>query len=193
MAIFQCTDSWVNRKHTHVHNNRIGCDSRCDFIPETESDVSTSLVGILVMQDVQLGTLMALMPFFVESKSSPGETQRTVPLWVLQLLQVLFGFTFLLITTTGLATRKLDRFYRWVCVCGGGGRGKGRGEGEAGGGNTCVLLLVYSACYADCNVITVVFPQVIQLHIQEIREHSTWSSGCLFCTPLGKPSTCTRA
>ena len=38
----------------------------------SESDIGTSLGGILVMQDIQLGTLMALLPFFMESKSPHG-------------------------------------------------------------------------------------------------------------------------
>ena len=83
-------------------------------IPDPELDISTSLVGILVMQDVQLGILMAVMPFFMEEEVHSAKSSWTIPSGVLHLVQVMLGFTFLLLTTRGLTTRKLDRFYRCV-------------------------------------------------------------------------------
>ena len=75
-------------------------------------------MGTLVMQDVQLGTLMALIPFFVEGGGARGKGGRdrsrygySVEL-MLQILQLLFGFTLLLVVARGMTTRVLERFYR---------------------------------------------------------------------------------
>ena len=75
-------------------------------------------MGTLVMQDVQLGTLMALIPFFVEGGGAQGKGGRdrsgygySVEL-MLQILQLLFGFTLLLVVARGMTTRVLERFYR---------------------------------------------------------------------------------
>ena len=88
-------------------------------IPPTDTgpDILSSLMGTLVMQDVQLGTLMALIPFFVEGGSrGKGGRERSrygysVEL-ILQILQLLFGFTLLLLVARGITTRVLERFYR---------------------------------------------------------------------------------
>ena len=71
------------------------------------------------MQDVQLGILMAVMPFFMEGEVHSAKSSWAIPSGVLHLVQVMLGFTFLLLTTRGLTTRKLDRFYRCVASLGG--------------------------------------------------------------------------
>ena len=71
----------------------------------------------MVMQDVQLGILMAVMPFFMEEEAHSTKSPWSIPSSVLHLVQVMIGFTFLLVTTRGLTIRKLDRFYRCAQLC----------------------------------------------------------------------------
>ena len=98
----------------YAHHDSLFCPHS---IPDPELDISTSLVGILVMQDMQLGILMAVMPFFMEGEVHSTKSPWSIPPGVLHLVQVMVGFTFLLLTTRGLTTRRLDRFYRYVlCV-----------------------------------------------------------------------------
>ena len=73
----------------------------------SDSDLSTSLGGLMVIQDIQVGFLVALMPFM-------GGSDSGWLLWVLQLLQVIFGFPLLLLLTRGLTSRLLEMFYRSV-------------------------------------------------------------------------------
>ena len=84
----------------------------CSSVPSlvesgSDSDLSTSLGGLMVIQDIQVGFLVALMPFM--SGSDSGWL-----LWALQLLQVIFGFPLLLLLTRGLTSRLLGMFYRSV-------------------------------------------------------------------------------
>ena len=79
-------------------------------LKESDSDMATPLAGLLVIQDIQLGFLVALMPFINKSDVS-------WLFWVLQLLQVVFGFPLLLFLTRGLTSKLLEKFYRLVhCV-----------------------------------------------------------------------------
>ncbi len=71
----------------------------------SHSDLATPLVGLLVVQDIQLGLLVALMPFMRGSDSS-------WLFWALQLIQVVFGFPLLLFLTRGLTYRLLEVFYK---------------------------------------------------------------------------------
>ncbi len=85
-----------------------------------ESEVADSVVGILMMQDLQLGTLVALLPFFQDWTTTSGEGGGgagggkgrgwMVPL--LQLLQVLFGFPLLVLIFRLIAVRTGDKFHR---------------------------------------------------------------------------------
>jgi hypothetical protein len=61
------------------------------------------------MQDVQLGILMALLPFF---EGGSGPTQ-SVGVWLLQLLQVLFGLPVLVLVARSIANRVIGKFYRY--------------------------------------------------------------------------------
>ena len=73
-----------------------------------------SVRGVLSMQDIQLGMLMALLPFFGAGK---GHTHLFSMARFLQLLQILFGLPALVLVVRSLATRVIGRFYRYVCVC----------------------------------------------------------------------------
>ena len=82
---------------------------------EPESDVSNMLNGILVMQDIQLGMLVALIPFFASSSSSsssPSTSGLSTFLWFMQILQVTVGFPLLIIVARGVTMKLLDKFYR---------------------------------------------------------------------------------
>jgi len=70
----------------------------------SNTDLTTPLAGVLVVQDIQLGFLVAIMPFMVESDAN-------WLLWALQLLQVISGFPLLLFLTRGLTSRLLESFY----------------------------------------------------------------------------------
>ncbi len=65
------------------------------------------LMGILVMQDVQLGLLMAVMAFF-----SPGHTHQWKGALFVQFVQFVLGFCLLVVAAHLMATKLLDRFYR---------------------------------------------------------------------------------
>ena len=64
------------------------------------------------MQDIQLGTLMALLPFF--EGRAPGEDPTHPVVWLFQLLQVLFGLPALVLLGRSLATRVIGRVHRYV-------------------------------------------------------------------------------
>ena len=75
--------------------------------PEAEPDVAGALIGIIVMQDLQRGLLMSLMPFFVESypQASWGYT-------LFLFVKLVLGFIALLVLVRMLTTRVLDGLYR---------------------------------------------------------------------------------
>ena len=77
------------------------------------SGVGGHLSGLLVMQDIQLGTLVALMPLFADSPA-PQSHWNIAPILYgfLQLLQTLCGFCLLVIVARQLTTRILEKFYR---------------------------------------------------------------------------------
>ena len=85
---------------------------------EPEPDLVDSVRGVLLMQDIQLGVLMALLPFFEggasETDPSPSSRQPSGVFWLLQLLQVLFGLPAVVLLLRSLATRLVGRFYRYV-------------------------------------------------------------------------------
>ena len=79
-----------------------------------ESDMMDSVNGILMMQDLQLGTLVALLPFFGGGDLSPDHTQKLgTVVSALQLVQVLFGFPLLVFIFRFLAAKIVDRFHRF--------------------------------------------------------------------------------
>ena len=69
------------------------------------------LNGILVMQDIQLGMLVALIPFFTDSPSNSSSEISTL-FWVLQVIQVTVAFPLLIIVARGVTTKFLEKFYR---------------------------------------------------------------------------------
>lgn len=73
-----------------------------------ESEFGSSLLGLLVMQDIQLGLLMALMPFF-----SAGHTHHTKTTFITGFLQFVFGFCLLVVVAQLMASKLLDKFYRY--------------------------------------------------------------------------------
>lgn len=79
-------------------------------IPDLECNVVDSVRGVLLMQDVQLGILMALLPFF-QGGTGPAQS---VGVWLLQLLQVLFGLPVLVLVVRSLATRVIGKFHRYA-------------------------------------------------------------------------------
>ena len=73
------------------------------------------LNGLLVMQDIQLGTLVALIPLFADRPASVGGWNIAALFYgFLQLLQTLCGFFLLVIIARQLTTRMLERFYRYT-------------------------------------------------------------------------------
>ena len=107
------------------------------FFSVPELDMVDYVSGILMMQDIQLGTLMALLPFFEGGAFSKYHTHHpTIALWVLQLVQVLFGFPLLVLIFRLLAARIVEKFHRfvhnftWLHLGGGGGRRHSPSIGE---------------------------------------------------------------
>ena len=85
------------------------------FCVVAESEVADSVSGILMMQDLQLGTLVALLPFFEGWSLSKEEAEPQAHSWLmrsLQLLQVLFGFPLLVLVFRVIASRTGDRFHK---------------------------------------------------------------------------------
>ncbi len=83
--------------------------------PDPELDIIDSVSGVLMMQDIQLGTIMALIPFLEGGVSEEGFTyQYNVVMWVLRCLQILVGFPALVVILRFLAMRTVARLYRWV-------------------------------------------------------------------------------
>ena len=80
---------------------------------DPETDVVDSVSGVLMMQDIQLGMLMALLPFF-EGGASGGSLahQHSVVLWLVHLVQVIFGFPVLVFLLRSLVTRVAGKVYR---------------------------------------------------------------------------------
>lgn len=77
------------------------------------TDSASYLNGLLVMQDVQLGTLVALMPLFADNPASLGVWNITALFYgFLQLLQTLCGFCLLVIIARQLTNRALEKFYK---------------------------------------------------------------------------------
>ena len=68
------------------------------------------------MQDLQLGTLVALMPFFSDRGGGGGGGRGEQWRWGVQLLQVVLGFAVLLVAVRGLSMRAMERFYRCTIV-----------------------------------------------------------------------------
>ena len=74
---------------------------------EAEPDIAGALIGIIVMQDLQRGLLMSLMPFFAESHP---ETSWAYTLFLF--VKLVLGFIVLLVIVRVLTTRVLDGLYR---------------------------------------------------------------------------------
>ena len=68
------------------------------------------LDGIFVMQDIQLGMLVALIPFFTDS---PSNSSSGSLFWFLQIIQVTVAFPLLIIVARGVTTKLLEKFYRY--------------------------------------------------------------------------------
>lgn len=78
-------------------------------------DVAGHLNGLLVMQDIQLGTLVAIIPLFADRPASLGSWNVAAILYgFLQLLRTLCGFCLLVIIARQLTTRMLEKFYRYI-------------------------------------------------------------------------------
>ena len=86
-------------------------DEQLALTREAEPDVAGALIGIIVMQDLQRGLLMSLMPFFVESypQASWGYT-------LFLFVKLVLGFIALLVLVRMLTTRVLDGLYRLLEV-----------------------------------------------------------------------------
>lgn len=69
------------------------------------------LDGILVMQDIQLGMLVALIPFFADSPSNHSSGLNSF-IWFLQIVQVTVAFPLLIIVARGITTKLLEKFYK---------------------------------------------------------------------------------
>eukprot|EP00731_Ephydatia_muelleri_P030143 Em0021g666a len=78
---------------------------------DAEPDVAGALIGIIVMQDLQRGLLMSLMPFFVGSypQASWGYT-------LFLFVKLVLGFVALMVMVRVLTTRVLDGLYRLLEV-----------------------------------------------------------------------------
>lgn len=101
-----CTSShYIHMLKCHLHIFPFPVPSITSSEPS--SDIATPLAGLLVLQDIQLGFIVALMPFINKSDIS-------WVFWVLQLLHVVFGFPLVLFLTRGLTSRILEKFYRFV-------------------------------------------------------------------------------
>ena len=120
----QCISLSAHTVHTNVATYMCvtcallyGCTrlvSLCAAPPDAEPDVAGALIGIIVMQDLQRGLLMSLMPFFVGSypQASWGYT-------LFLFVKLVLGFVALMVMVRVLTTRVLDGLYRYpVCVCG---------------------------------------------------------------------------
>ena len=67
------------------------------------------------MQDIQLGTLMALIPFLEGGVSEQDSTyQYSVVIWILRVFQILLGFPILIFILRFLAMKTIARVYRYV-------------------------------------------------------------------------------
>ena len=91
------------------------CMCVCLIVPDSE--LTDWVVGILMMQDLQLGTLVALLPFFEGWSLPEGVAREKTLVWgwlvkCLQLLQVLFGFPLLVLVFRLCAGRMGDRIHR---------------------------------------------------------------------------------
>ena len=78
-----------------------------------------SVGGVLLMQDVQLGTLMALLPFFEDEGDEDGDPAQSFWLsgkflWFLQLLQVVFGLPVVVLVLRSAGTRIIGKYHRYV-------------------------------------------------------------------------------
>jgi hypothetical protein len=66
------------------------------------------------MQDIQLGMLVALIPFFTDS---PSNSSSGSLFWFLQIIQVTVAFPLLIIVARGVTTKLLEKFYGYLEMC----------------------------------------------------------------------------
>ena len=93
-------------------------------ISDAELDVVESVSGVLIMQDVQRGRLMALLPFFEgggSSEQGAGDASSQASYWpssqlywFLQLFQGLFGLPMLVLLLRSIGTRLIGKFHRYM-------------------------------------------------------------------------------
>ena len=113
--------------------NQLSCTSFINiFSPFLDHDILGTLQGMLVSQDVLLGLLMALMPFFSDMSSSFFSL-------LLRFLQLVVGFIFLLLFTRLLSQHMLEPVFKVLLSL------KGRTESLLLGSlSICFLLLTVS-------------------------------------------------
>ena len=83
--------------------------------PQSE-DVSNLLLGLLVVQDIQLGGVVALLPLLAP-QTSPGASTS----WsrVAGLVRTMAGVGVLLVLARVCFSPHMERCFRWVSHCGG--------------------------------------------------------------------------
>ncbi|XP_019864214.1 PREDICTED: transmembrane and coiled-coil domain-containing protein 3-like [Amphimedon queenslandica] len=81
-------------------------------LEEPESSLVTSLQGLLVVQDIQMASLVALMPFFASSHSNGSASFISYLTSLMKLIQILVGFFLLLILTRFLSHKVLQPTFK---------------------------------------------------------------------------------